>query len=131
MQLDVTVPSELSRRLAVSIHRTALDVLTWEEIVEFCDQQVAENTVLDYKRDMPADIEKTVAAMANTVGGLILVGVAENDHAKPALPLPGIATKRGLVEQVMSRAFDHDVSIAQLDAYASRYFPSSDLKEVE
>jgi len=85
MQLDVTVPFELSRSLAVSIHRTALDVLTWEEIVEFCDQPVAENTVLDYKRDMPADIEKTVAAMANTLGGLILVGVAENDHAKPAL----------------------------------------------
>lgn len=87
----------------MSIHRIPLDQLTWDSLVGFCNQQVAENAVLDYKQQMPADIEKSVAAMANTLGGLILIGVPEDGHAKPVLPLRGMTVDRGLVEQVMSK----------------------------
>jgi hypothetical protein len=92
-----------SEKNTVSIHRTPLAQLTWDSVADFCQQQVAENTVLDYKQQMPNDIEKSVAAMANTLGGLILIGVPEDGHAKPVLPMVGMAVSRGVVEQVMSK----------------------------
>ena len=45
--------------------------------------------------------------MANTLGGVIVVGVAEDAQAKPQLPALGMEFKRGLVEQVMSKCVDN------------------------
>lgn len=77
------------------------------DIVEFCNQREAEGATLDYKEDIPRDIEKTVAAMANTLGGIIVVGVAEDDEAKPVLPATGMMMRRGLVEQITSKCVDN------------------------
>ena len=37
---------------------------------------------LDYKRDFPRKLEKTISAMANTFGGIVLIGVEEDDQSK-------------------------------------------------
>ncbi|HEY5487493.1 MAG TPA: ATP-binding protein [Candidatus Limnocylindrales bacterium] len=41
-----------------------------------------EGEVLDYKRDLTGDVSQTVAAMANTDGGTIIVGVDEDKRTK-------------------------------------------------
>lgn len=76
--------------------------VAWGDIERFCEQQVTEGTSLDYKRTFPNDLERTVAAMANTLGGLILIGVADDGEGKPVLPISGLPPERGMAERILS-----------------------------
>lgn len=80
--------------------------VTWDDVDRFCQQAIAENTYLEYKEDFPNDLAKSIAAMANTLGGLILIGVAETDAGKPKLPIAGIAADRGIEERVLNTVLD-------------------------
>jgi hypothetical protein len=91
----------------MNLFRRSLESVKWADVVEFCSQREAESAALDYKEEIPKDIEKTVAAMANTLGGIIIVGVAEDNEAKPVLPVTGMAMRRGLVEQITSKCVDN------------------------
>ncbi len=55
-----------------------------------------EGTYLNYKEDFPKHLQKTIAAMANTLGGVILICVAEDAEGKPVTPVNGIAFQRGI-----------------------------------
>jgi hypothetical protein len=68
------------------------DTITFQDVVDFCDQKIVENTELDYKQVIPKDLAKHVAAMSNQYGGLIIVGVEED----PATGEP--ATAEGIVK---------------------------------
>ena len=70
--------------------------LTCETIEQIVDQKVREDTDLDFKATLYGngdsdrrDLAGDVAALANTVGGLLLLGVAEEDGA--AIAAPGVA----------------------------------------
>jgi len=76
--------------------------ITWDDVETFCQQKIPENAYLDYKQDFPSHLEKTIAAMANTLGRIILIGVAEDKENKPIVPVKGIDFKKGLSERVMS-----------------------------
>lgn len=82
------------------IYTSAIDQITWDAIVEFCQQGRTEDAYLDYKRDFPSDLANTISAMANTMGGIIIISVQEDTESKPALPVPGIDFTRGLEERV-------------------------------
>jgi len=84
------------------LYTKAITEVSWENIVEFCNQRTPEGAHLDYKQDFPKNLEKTISAMANTLGGIILIGVAEDDETKPVLPLEGIPFQRGFSERVMN-----------------------------
>jgi len=45
-------------------------------IVTFCDQGFPEGLRIEYKRDMPENMDaaKTICAFANTQGGILLLG---------------------------------------------------------
>ena len=60
--------------------------ITYQDVVDFCNQQISESINLDYKKAFPANLEKTIAAFANTMGGLIVIGVEDKD-SKPKLPV--------------------------------------------
>lgn len=75
--------------------------LAWQDILDFCALALPEGATVDYKRDIPSELERTVAAMANTSGGLILIGVDEDrTSTKPVLPLVGLPTARGVPEKI-------------------------------
>lgn len=82
------------------IYKKQIEDIGWQDIIEFCEQQLPESAYLDYKEDFPTNLHKTIAAFANTLGGIILIGVEEDDQNKPVLPLKGIRFQRGLSERV-------------------------------
>ena len=60
------------------IYTTPIDNITWSAVEEFCAQGIAEGTYLDYKVEFPTELARTIAAMANTLGGVVLIGVEES-----------------------------------------------------
>ncbi len=82
------------------LYTKLINEITWGDIENFCNQRITEGLHLDYKRDFPRRLEKTISAMANTFGGIILIGVKEDDQSKPVVPVAGINFERGLSERV-------------------------------
>lgn len=76
--------------------------IVWDDVLEFCNQKIQEGATLDYKKDFPNNLQKTIAAFANTMGGLIIIGVDEDDENKPKLPIEGIDFERGISERIMN-----------------------------
>jgi hypothetical protein len=81
------------------LYTKKIEEITHKDIVDFCNEQIRENISLDYKETINSSLAKTIAAMANTWGGLIVIGAEDND-SKPKLPLKGIEFKEHLREQI-------------------------------
>lgn len=73
------------------LHTTPIDKITYEDIVAFCAAGHPEGLVLEYKGQLPSnkDLAETVAALANTHGGLLIVGI-NAPAGKPTPPFEGI-----------------------------------------
>lgn len=84
------------------IFQKPVEEIEWSDIEEFCCQGISENSNLDYKEEFPNHLENTIAAIANTLGGAIIIGVEENDENKPITPIKGIDFQRGLSTRVQS-----------------------------
>ncbi|MGH7744920.1 MAG: AlbA family DNA-binding domain-containing protein [Candidatus Dormibacteria bacterium] len=85
-----------SRRLE-SVFGAPLDALTSEHVKSLVTSNVQEAFDLDFKRPLygRGDSDKRalagdVAALANTAGGIIVLGVEEDEHAR-AVGTPGVA----------------------------------------
>lgn len=65
------------------------DKITFDQIKDFCALKIPENERLDYKRDLKKDVLKHIAAMINTDGGIILVGVPDEKDENGKRSLPG------------------------------------------
>lgn len=76
-----------------------IDEITYEEIQTFCNQNIKENEILEYKADFTRNLEKVISSMANTYGGLIIIGINDDD-GYPRLPFEGIDYVTGLQEKV-------------------------------
>lgn len=76
--------------------------IEWNDVVDFCNQRIQEGATLDYKKDFPNNLQKTIAAFANTMGGIILIGVDEDQENKPKNPIDGIPFERGISEKIMN-----------------------------
>ncbi|MEW6029588.1 MAG: helix-turn-helix domain-containing protein [Chloroflexota bacterium] len=84
------------------IYTKPISDISWNDVEAFCQQEIGEGAYLDYKEDFPTQLEKTISAMANTFGGMVLIGIEENEDRKPILPIKGILFQRGLSEKVTS-----------------------------
>lgn len=88
-----------------------INQLTFEDVLEFLNQGIPENTMLDYKLLLPKNNEKfakTIAAFANSLGGTIIIGV-KDEHDKPKPPFNGIAVHpkiRGQIESIIQNYID-------------------------
>lgn len=83
-----------------------IDEITFTDVDAFCRSGVQEGVLLDFKRDFPTKLEKTIAAFANTFGGMILIGVDETALGEPAVPICGIPLTVGLRERVIQIGLD-------------------------
>lgn len=82
-----------------AVDRIALDT--------FLAERLPESLNLDYKRELSESVFDTVAAMANTYGGVIIVGVNDDpaEVTRPLLPPVGVdpADRERLVNQSYTR----------------------------
>jgi len=85
---------------------TPLGSLKFSDILSFLETGVREGFTLDFKVDFPANLEKTLAAFANTYGGMAFIGVDETPSGAAALPLAGVPLKPGLRERVLQKALE-------------------------
>ncbi len=84
-----------SRRLE-AVLGTALDALTYEHLEALVTNRVAEAFDLDFKATLYGNSDSDrrnlatdVAALANTAGGLLVLGIAEDRQAR-AVAAPGV-----------------------------------------
>lgn len=105
-RLSRSTEEVLSKEVVQMLFRAPLDTVNWDNIEAFCTE-LSESTVLDYKLDFPKDLERTICAMANTHGGLILIGIDEDTTTgKAILPIRGINAAEKLRERVTNIAVD-------------------------
>ncbi|HHT9131538.1 MAG TPA: AlbA family DNA-binding domain-containing protein [Candidatus Tripitaka californicus] len=87
----------------MSIFTKPINDIKYEDVIDFCEKdQMPEGSFLEYKEDFPPDNEKlakTIAAFANTQGGVLLIGVDERD-GRPIPPYAGIQHRDKLYERV-------------------------------
>jgi hypothetical protein len=81
-----------------------INEITWNDVEFFCQEQKPEGFLIEYKEDFPAKLEKTICAMANTYGGLIIIGIKEIKESTPHFQLTGINYVQGLTEKITSIA---------------------------
>jgi len=86
-----------------------LDEVTVDDVRAFCQKKNKEGINLDYKKDFSSSkkIAKTIAAMANTLGGWIIVGVEDDGDDKPKLPAEGIDWDKQLSLRVTNLVIDN------------------------
>jgi hypothetical protein len=86
----------------VNLYSANWDNLTYQNVIEFLNSRPPENLFLDYKAALNdgGGLEKDLAAFANTRGGLIFIGVKEDEERRPVMPPIGIPRKEGLQEQI-------------------------------
>ncbi len=83
--------------------------ITFADVDEFCRMMQPEGARLDYKGvDFPKDLAKTIAAFANTLGGLIILGVDADKNSNMPIwpPTTGMPMAAGLSERVIQIAQD-------------------------
>jgi hypothetical protein len=88
------------------IYTSPIEQVSWAAVEAFCAQGVVESPLLDYKIDFPNDLGRTIAAMANTLGGIIIIGVDEQADGKPVLPIAGVTLQPGLAEKITNIVLD-------------------------
>jgi hypothetical protein len=97
---------------AMNLWTKPVDQITFDDVDAFCQTNLPESLRLDYKVDGPSKLEKTLCAFANTMGGVVLLGVAEDRATNKPIwpPVPGqwsgMPTTKGILEQVQQIAHD-------------------------
>ena len=81
------------------LYTKGIEKITHQDVLDFCNERYRESIHLDYKVKIDNSLVKTIAAMANTWGGLIIMGVDEVD-SKPKLPVEGLEYREHLREQI-------------------------------
>jgi Putative DNA-binding domain len=100
---------------AMSIWTKPMAAIDFADVDAFCRMGQEEGIRLDYKGEWPGDLAKTIAAFANTLGGMIMLGVdADTVTNKPVWPpapiVPprkGLPIEPGLAERVIQLARDN------------------------
>jgi len=95
--------------MAQTLWTKAVGDITIADVISFCEERISESVNLDYKREFPSGdkLAKTVSAFANTFGGLVLIGVDEDDESRPRPPYTGIALEPKLEERVWNVLTEH------------------------
>src|SRR5258706_775234 len=94
--------------LSTKLNNAPIESIEIDDIIGFCALKREENIDLDYKSNWPSDLEKVICSFANTQGGIILIGVDEEEKTrKPKLPINGIeGEKSSIYQRVMNIASD-------------------------
>lgn len=93
-----------------SLFKLPIHEITYEDIRLFVEQKIPEGRMLDYKKCLPKNISKTIAAMGNTDGGIILLGVEEEkeqEEGRRSFPgkIVGIKDEKNVKQSVINQSY--------------------------
>ena len=90
----------------MSLWHKRMSEVTFADIDAFCTNGPPEDTRIEYKSEVPLDLGRTFAAMANTLGGLILLGVESKDTDNTPIwpPVKGMAEFKGIGDRLTNIA---------------------------
>lgn len=97
----------------------SLKDVTCDDVRAFCSRNLPESKHLDYKDEVPNDVEKiakTVAAFANTQGGWILFGV-KDENDRPLSPFEGMNHRSGLRNRIEQIVRDHVQPVPYIETH--------------
>lgn len=84
-----------------SLYTKDIANVSYKDVKHFCSAKIREGLRIDYKREFPQELEKTVASFANSAGGIILIGV-ETDEANRPSRVSGVNFVKGIEERVLN-----------------------------
>jgi hypothetical protein len=90
----------------MSLWNKTIAELTYQDVEIFCQQRQTEGLRLDYKREFNEDLRKLICAFANTLGGMIILGVEGDKHNQPIWPPCGLANAVGLEDRIIQMAHE-------------------------
>jgi hypothetical protein len=96
----------------VSLRTKPIGEITFADVKSFCDQQIPEDLRTDYKSDWPKELAKELAAFANTVGGLLIIGVKENPDTRTPDKIVGVLGTISASERVTNAGLSLAPSLA-------------------
>ena len=90
------------------LNNAPIESIEIDDIIGFCEIRREEGIDLDYKGNWPSDLEKVICSFANTQGGIVLIGVDEEEKTRrPKLPIDGIEGEPSTIYQrIMNIASD-------------------------
>jgi predicted HTH transcriptional regulator len=119
---EVELPNKLNSAPIESIEAN--------DLIGFCNLRREEGIDLDYKSDWPSDLEKVICSFANTQGGIVLIGVHEEEKTrKPKLPINGIdGEPSSIYQRIMNIASDGiyppvspEIKVCELPEHKGKY----------
>ena len=92
----------------MSLLYKSIDSITFQDVEDFCLQELPEGPRLDYKAQIPRELEKLVASFANTMGGTIVFGVDGDPTTNtPKWPPTGMPRIPGIEERITALCRDN------------------------
>lgn len=90
--------------MSASIFTIELSQIDYSFVTRFCELEFPEGPRIEYKREFPSglNLEKTICAMGNTLGGVILIGVEADKTTNKPIDILGIKLVKGLEEKVVN-----------------------------
>lgn len=73
--------------------------LTFQDVVKYCEEGHREGVTLDYKSTNSDSVAKVASAFANTFGGVIIIGVREQNEV-PVPPFEGVEDPARIAKSV-------------------------------
>lgn len=106
----------------MSLWQKSIEMIEYGDVDLFLQGKQPEGHRLDYKLDFPNDLAKTIAAFANTLGGMIILGVDSDKVTNEPIwpPLVGMPGKPGIADRIIQIATETiyppvRVSVAQIE----------------
>lgn len=73
--------------------------LEFSDAESFCDQ-LGEGIRVEYKAEIPNNLPRVISAFANTLGGILVLGVKTDENNRAILPIEGMEKQRQIEERI-------------------------------